>query len=147
MVESIQVCPCGIYTKICPIYIADKGNHTRLKEILAGALNVTADEIACNGCLLESPFVNCQTCAIKACVVEKDIEGCYQCHDFPCQNIKDKDDITKKVILRAVPALRELGMEKFIEAEAKHYQCPNCGEQLFMGVRKCRNCQQPVEFD
>ena len=148
MAVSMKVCPCGIYREICPIYIADKGSHTRLKEILAGAFNVTADEIACDGCLSDTPFVHCQTCAIKSCVVGKDIEGCYKCEDFPCQIIEDEPDpTTKRVILRAVPALRELGIEKFMEEEVKHYQCPHCGYQLFMGVQKCRNCKNPVSLD
>ena len=147
MAESSYVCPCGIYPKICPIYVADKGNHARLKEIIAGVNNVGSDDIACDGCISEKPFVNCQTCAIKSCVLTKGIEGCYQCEVFPCKAIEDKDAITRSVILRAIPALKQLGAEKFVEAEMKHYQCPHCGYQLFMGAQRCRNCKNPVNLD
>jgi len=147
MVESVQVCPCGIYPEICPIYIADKGGHTKLKEVLAGVFNVTADAIACDGCLSETPFVHCQECTIRSCVIEKGVEGCNRCDDFPCTNVESMDDNTKKVVLRAVPVWKELGTEKFIEEEMKHYQCPNCGNQLFMGAQKCRNCGNEVALD
>ena len=147
MVESFEICPCGIYREICPIYIADKGNHSRLKEILGSAFNVSANEVTCDGCLSEAPFVNCQKCAIKSCILDKGLKGCHLCEDFPCPNIETMDDITKRAILRAVPIWRKLGTEEFIEKELKHYQCPQCNNQLFMGAQKCRNCGNPVALD
>jgi len=145
--ESYSIAPCGIYCfGICPIFIADKGDHGRLKEILAAEMKVTAQEIKCDGCLSPSPFVICQTCNVRGCIVKKEIEGCYVCDEFPCKIIEDGADVVgRKAILRAVPLIRELGKEQFMKVELEHYQCPLCGYQLFMGARKCHNCKNDVE--
>ena len=141
------VAPCGIYCGICPIYIADKGNHIHLKEVLAAEFKIAVNEIKCDGCLSDNPFVNCSTCAVRDCIIAKRIEGCYKCDDFPCSIIEEMPDaIGKQVILRSVPLLRKLGIERFIEEETKHYQCPYCGHQLFMGVKRCRNCNNAVNL-
>ena len=143
-----SVDPCGIYPGICPIYIAAKDKHSRLKQILASELNVSVREIRCNGCLSKNPFIKCHECKVRDCVIARGIEGCHACPDFPCPKIEGMTDpVGKKVILRAVPALRQMGVAKFIEEEIRHYQCPHCGYQLFMGVGRCRNCNNSVSLD
>ena len=85
--EDKLLAPCGIYCGICPTYIADKGNHIKLKEILAAEFKISADEIKCDGCFSPAPFVNCQTCTVRNCIIAKKVEGCFKCDDFPCQII------------------------------------------------------------
>ncbi len=50
-------------------------------------------------------------------------------------------------MLRAIPAWRELGTEKWVREEEKRYKCPNCGIQLFHGVKKCINCEFAFNLD
>ena len=148
MMDDKLLAPCGIYCGICPIYIAGKENHTGMKEILASNLNTSANEIRCDGCFSAEPFVNCADCTVRNCIIERDIEGCFACNDFPCRTIEDMEDATgKKVILRSVPLLQKLGPANFIEEEQKHYLCPYCGYQLFMGAQRCRNCGNKVDLD
>ena len=147
--KQYMIAPCGIYCNgICPIYIAERDNHSRLKEIIATQYNLTPADVRCDGCLSESPFAECQSCTVRDCVISKDIEGCYICDEFPCQVIEDMPDPAgKKAILRAVHLIRELGKDRFTEEIIKYYQCPHCGYQLFIGAGKCRNCKNPVDVD
>ena len=147
--------PCGLYCGVCAIYIAHKRNSTRMKEgtltVLQRLPNVDGvgvEDIHCEGCLSDDLFKYCQVCAIRSCAQDRQIEGCHRCSDFPCKHIDDFPiSVGKKVILRSVPAWRELGTEKWMEEEEKRYRCPHCGEKLFRGVRKCRGCGQAVDVD
>lgn len=140
--------PCGLYCGVCPILIAHRDNNIKFKERLAPVYNVTPDQLKCEGCFSDNLWGHCQVCAIRTCVLKKEIEGCHQCNDFPCEHIEAfRIPVGKKVILRAIPAWRELGTERFIEEEEKRYQCPKCSSKLFRGVQKCRNCGSPVDVD
>jgi len=140
--------PCGLYCGVCGIYIAHKDNNMKFKERLAGVYGVNVEDIRCEGCLADDVFFYCRTCPIKSCVAEKGIEGCHQCDEFPCKLIDDFPmPVGKKVILRSIPAWRELGTEKWMEEEEKRYHCPNCGYPLFRGAKRCRNCKEGVDVD
>ena len=99
------------------------------------------DKINCRGCRSDSVYRYCAVCAIKSCTIKKGYVGCHQCADFPCDEI-DYFPVPegKKNILRAIPSWKELGTEAFIEAEEKLFSCAHCGNQLFRGARKCRQC-------
>ena len=149
--------PCGLYCGVCGIYIAHRDDNVKFKERLVPVysvdiygvnLNLGVDDIKCEGCLSDELFVSCRDCPMRNCTAEKGIEGCHQCDDFPCKYIDDFPiAVGKKVILRAIPAWRELGTEKWIEEEEKRYHCPHCGYALFRGAKRCRSCKQPVDVD
>ena len=140
--------PCGLYCGVCGVYIAHRDDNQKFKERLATVYGVSADDVRCKGCLSDELFVYCQTCPIRSCTIEKGIEGCHQCNDFPCALIEDFPlPVGKKVILRAIPTWRELGTERWMDEEEKRYLCPHCSYVLFRGVKRCRSCRQPVDVD
>ncbi len=149
--------PCGLYCGVCGILMATRDNNEKFKERLAGVYHLKPEEIFCEGCLSEKPFIFCQSCAIKSCTRERGYQGCHQCSDFPCQAIDSFHPVRnkpapgkaaalsqvvslqvvdspmpvgKKVILRTIPAWRELGTEKWVDLEEKRYLCPECGYPL-----------------
>lgn len=151
-INKALLAPCGLYCGVCAIYIAHRDNNLKLKEKLMNVYKPfaeTIDDIQCLGCLSdEVVFGYCQTCPIKSCVKEKELEGCYQCDEWPCKNIKRFPiAVGKKVIMRAIPQWRELGTEKWVEQEEMRYQCPECGNSLFRGVRRCNKCKIAVDVD
>jgi len=67
---------------------------------------------------------------------------------FPCKHIDEFPiAVGKRVILRSIPAWRELKTAAWMEAEEKRYTCPNCGYKLFRGVKRCRRCKESVDLD
>ena len=151
-VKKELLAPCGLWCGVCSIYIAHQDNNTKFKEKLlhvyrAFAKNV--DDIACTGCLSDDiVFPVCRKCPIKNCCKEKSIDGCHQCDEFPCKFIDNFPiPVGKKVISRAIPYWREHGTEKFVEEEKKRYHCPECGNQLFRGAKRCNKCKIPVDVD
>jgi len=140
--------PCGLYCGVCGVFIAHRDDNHKFKERLAEVYRVAPDEVRCRGCDSDELFFYCQTCPIKECTAKKGIEGCHQCGDFPCDIIDAFPmPVGKKVMLRAIPAWRELGTEKWIAEEEKRYHCPHCGFGLFRGAKRCRNCKQTVDVD
>ena len=139
---------CGLYCGVCAIYIAHRDNNDKSKEKLAGAYGVAQEEVKCEGCLSDTPFVYCKSCKIKDCANEKGYEGCHQCDDFPCEHIDNFPVPTgKKVILRSVPHRREVGTEAWVKAEEDRYKCPECGNATFRGARRCKECKTEVDLD
>ena len=149
MKEKMELAaPCGLYCGVCGIYIADRDNNEKFKEKLSTVYNVGVEKIRCKGCLSDDVFFYCQVCSIKSCTIEKGIEGCHQCSDFPCKLIEEFPmPVGKKVILRSIPTWKELGTERWMEEEEKRYHCPHCDYPLFRGSKRCRNCKQAVDLD
>ncbi|MGD9099044.1 MAG: DUF3795 domain-containing protein [Anaerolineae bacterium] len=151
-----HVAPCGLYCGVCRIYQATRADDRkflgRITKIYARHLpdlgHVTLDDILCDGCLSERRSITCRVCAIRECVGQKGFPGCHECHDFPCAFIDEFPmPVGKKVILRAIPYWRAHGTEQWILAEEERYRCPECGQKLFRGVKRCQYCKSPVDLD
>ncbi len=140
--------PCGLYCGVCGVLIAHRDNNQEFKERLSTVHGTQPEDIQCNGCLSDTPFLYCRVCPIKSCTQEKQLEGCHQCNSFPCAHIENFPlPVGKKVMLRAIPQWRAWGTEKWIEEEEKRYHCPHCDYTLFRGAKRCRSCGQPVDQD
>ena len=154
--------PCGLYCGVCAIYMAHRDNNQKFKErlanlykggisgkgILPNSVQLTADDIQCDGCLSDNRFMHCRQCAIRACTRQKGYTGCQECGDFPCEHIENFPmTVGKKVILRAIPHWREVGTEQWIRDEEARYVCPECGNTVFRGVVACNKCKTPLDLD
>lgn len=147
-VDRQLLAPCGLYCGVCNIRIAYKDNNEKFKEKISVAYGLTPDKIRCNGCFSNDVFELCQLCPIKSCTKQKNIDGCHLCDEFPCQHVENFPvPVAKKVMMRSVPLRRELGAEKWVEAEEKRYTCPSCKHRLFRGVRRCNFCKTEVDLD
>ena len=121
-INKAILAPCGLYCGVCAIHIADRDNNLKFKEKLVDVykpFSKTVDDIKCKGCLSENQediFGYCKICPIRDCVKSKGFESCHQCDDFPCKLIdRFPIPVGKKVILRAIPRWKELGIEKWVE--------------------------------
>jgi hypothetical protein len=150
------ISPCGNYCGVCGVFIATRDNHDKFKEALAsvfkgtlpGGENLTAKDIHCEGCLSDQPFYYCKSCPIRDCTRSRGYEGCHQCSDYPCQFIEDFPmTVGKRVILRAIPHRREVGTEQWVLDEEARYHCPECGQGLFRGAKRCNKCRTAVDLD
>lgn len=147
-VDEKLLAPCGLYCGVCSIRVAYVTENEKLKEKISGFYGVPPEQIACEGCKSDVVFVYCRVCPISDCATERNLKGCHQCDDFPCERIDNFPfEQGKKVILRAIPQWRELGTEKWVEAEIERYKCPSCGAPLLRGFPRCGSCKQPVSPD
>ncbi|MFX0103329.1 MAG: DUF3795 domain-containing protein [Candidatus Hodarchaeota archaeon] len=151
-VNKDLLAPCGLYCGVCSIQIAYRDKNPKFKRALMkiySSFVKSEDDIKCTGCMSDGVlFDYCKSCPIRDCVKKKGFEGCYQCDEFPCKFIKRFPiPVGKKVIMRTIPEWKELGTEKWVEAEEKRYRCPECGNPLFRGAKRCNKCKIAVDVD
>jgi hypothetical protein len=148
--------PCSLYCGVCRIYQATRDKDLKTLGRLARFYSrrmpelgeLEAQDLLCDGCLSQRKSVTCQICAIRECVLERNIAGCHQCSDFPCHHIDQFPvDTGRLVILRAVPFRREEGTAAWIAGELIRYTCPHCQNKLYRGVRLCSFCRNEVSLD
>ncbi len=156
------ISPCGLYCGVCAIHIADRDNNEKFKQrlvnlykggvpgkgTLPGSEHLTTTDITCSGCRSDNLFMHCRQCSIRDCTREKDLEGCHQCKEFPCEHIDNFSmAVGKKVILRSVPYRRKHGTQKWIEDEEARYFCPECNNKVFRGAVRCNRCKIQLDLD
>jgi hypothetical protein len=148
--------PCGLYCGVCGVYYATRDSNQKFLEKLLGVYqgkipgleNLTTDDLLCDGCLSDRKSIFCRACAIRDCTGEKGYVGCHECKDWPCEHIENFPmPVGKKVILRAIPHWRAHGTERWVADEEARYVCPDCGNQIFRGARRCNRCGMPLDLD
>ncbi len=144
-IDKALLAPCGLYCGVCGIQTAHRTGDLRLKEKLAGAYGVKPEDIQCRGCMSDLVFKYCQVCPIRKCALERKLEGCFQCPEFPCAHINNFPfPAGRQEILEAVPEWKKLGTEKWVAGQERKYVCSGCGARAFRGARRCPKCKAPL---
>ena len=89
---------CGLNCSKCPAYVATQsGDPAELERVAAEwreAFNMpdlTAESLICDGCLpgeISGRLSGyCETCAIRACGVERGVATCAHCDEFACEKL------------------------------------------------------------
>ena len=84
---------CGLVCTDCEAYLAtqrgDMDALARLAERARKEFGVDLPPHAhmCDGCLATSgrQIGYCQTCQVRACGIQKNVENCAHCQDYPCE--------------------------------------------------------------
>ncbi|MBI4831072.1 MAG: DUF3795 domain-containing protein [Candidatus Lindowbacteria bacterium] len=140
--------PCGLYCGVCGFYRAYKTDNQKLKEKLGSFYGIEPKDIVCEGCLSDVVFGFCRACAVRACALEKNIEGCFECAEFPCVHIENYPfDVAKKYIMSGTKRRREFGTEKWIAWETAHYTCKECGAVAFREAKRCPECRVELKLE
>ena len=91
--EAQRLAYCGLDCHQCPTYLATQAEDDEMRVKTATFLNKTyglqvrAKDINCDGCRSESGRLldYCRACKMKSCAEEKQIKGCFECVDAPCE--------------------------------------------------------------
>jgi len=80
--------PCGLDCFNCPSF---EGNITEeWKKQVSAFLKIPVEEAPCKGCRDEKGYCKFgpnQQCATWNCVVEKGVQFCHECAEFPCERL------------------------------------------------------------
>lgn len=73
------------------------------------------------------------------------VRFCHECKDFPCKRLKalDKRYRTKYHLsmIDNLNAIKEQGIEHFLEKEKEKWTCPDCGSTICCHNGLCLTCQ------
>ncbi|MFP4396266.1 MAG: DUF3795 domain-containing protein [Anaerolineales bacterium] len=81
---------CGLICTDCPAYVATQASDRDALENVAAewremfnAPEITADNIRCDGCLVEGRKAGyCSMCDIRACAIERGVINCAHCDAY-----------------------------------------------------------------
>lgn len=126
--SAFLIAPCGLDCRLCRAYQRRRN--------------------PCPGCRAEDaakPKTRV-ICRIKTCpkVAFDGIEFCFECGEFPCAHVLHLEK-RYRAKYRTSPvenlvAIRERGMDEFIEGENREWACPGCGAMLCMHEEGCPRC-------
>lgn len=150
---------CGIYCGACDIMQAyQTGRTTRftsfLKESTVKAIHRAMGlkyddsrpfELSCQGCKTGSLFVNCSVCEIRKCAIERNIDHCVDCGDYPCPLFSEWQKMGLflphlKEAPGSLDAIQSRGVNRWLSEQEKRWKCPDCGTGFSWYSSKCAHC-------
>ncbi|MDO5553599.1 MAG: DUF3795 domain-containing protein [Planctomycetia bacterium] len=94
---TINIAPCGLVCSQCDAFRATQENNSEKLELVAACwrkLNscddITAEFLSCDGCMNSvgrKSYFCANMCKIRHCAVEKKVEVCSDCSQFPCEKL------------------------------------------------------------
>ncbi len=150
---------CGIYCGACDIMMAyQTGRKTAFASFwkestvkkIQRAMGIAYDEtspfeLACHGCKSDSLFVNCRVCKIRTCAMEKKVDHCVDCGEYPCGLFTEWQKV--KLLLphlKQVPdnleSIKKEGVNRWLSEQEKRWKCPECRTGFSWYSAKCHNC-------
>ncbi|MFX1563137.1 MAG: DUF3795 domain-containing protein [Promethearchaeota archaeon] len=91
-------------------------------EFMKGLEWLASQEEPCKGCRMGGGWSWWSDCPVRTCCMEKEIEFCYQCSEFPCKTLKKgplKD--RKQQVIEANLQLKKVGIKSWIQHLKKKY--------------------------
>ncbi len=95
---------CGYDCEKCPVHKATKNKDLDfLKQIVITPgityLEQTLENLGCLGCL-DKNTVNfmCSSCLIRNCNINKSINNCGYCEEFPCDKLNNISNETMEIL-------------------------------------------------
>jgi hypothetical protein len=120
--------PCGRDCFNCPFYLAKTSEN--FCKVFARKLNTEPDKIKCGGC--RNIKGDCQAlknygfsgkCKIYKCSIEKNVDFCFECNDFPCKllhPVADRGDkFPHNLKVYSLCQIKKLGLEEWAKNQAK----------------------------
>ena len=114
---------CGFKCNLCLIYRdnlkKDERNKQRFRDSLERIYGeqLTLEECYCDGCMTpesENPIRITADCTIQPCVIEKGLENCAYCDQYPCKDLEAKFVDYQKVKERFGGPLPEEDYQAFV---------------------------------
>ena len=124
------IAPCGMNCRICIGYFGYTMSGQKRK-------------MQCIGC---NPSGKSCAHLKKYCgkLKKKEIEYCYECLDFPCEQLR-KLDMKYRIrfdmsTVANLEYIRDKGMKKFLQEQEERYKCPSCQGVICVHNGKCYSC-------
>jgi hypothetical protein len=94
--------------------IAESQNVCDYDEFVKGLKWLASQDEPCRGCRFGGGWSWWPDCPVRDCVIQKGLDFCYQCSDFPCEKLKQEPLLAnKKAIVEANNQLKSVGVERY----------------------------------
>jgi hypothetical protein len=128
-----MIAVCGMNCSLCSAYLSLK-NELKTKGIRIAY---------CSGCRIRD-----KKCAFirKPCLLalKGKVKYCFECEDFPCDNLKTLDARYRKryrmSMIENLEHIRDYGIGEFLQAQQEKWACPDCGDIVCCHNGICYSC-------
>jgi hypothetical protein len=133
---------CGLFCPACNLFIGTTEDPARLQK-MAGRFRMTAEEVKCYGCRADKRGPYCDKyCKMTKCAVEKGIDFCGECPEYPCTELKtfQAQAPHRLELWESLARIKEVGYERWYAEMIERYSCPKCrtiNSAYDMACRKC----------
>ena len=122
------VAPCGMNCGLCMRHLRDKNT--------------------CTGCRSDDDgkAKSVLACGIRKCeTLRSNMSGfCFECDAFPCERLRRLniryDTKYHMSMVQNLEAIRDSGIEVFVESERERWECPECGGVRCVHTDVCIYC-------
>lgn len=93
---------CGYRCDLCAARSDDPEIRQKLVDgwrKYLGHQMYTAENVHCDGCMNEGRLAD-KNCPVRPCAIEKGVENCTYCDEYPCENLKDFISSREKFVKR-----------------------------------------------
>lgn len=102
--------------------IADANNACDFDEFMKGLGWLASQEQVCKGCRFGGGWSWWGDCPVRDCCIQKGVDFCYQCEDFPCKKLIGEPLLKrKKEMIEANNQIKSLGIESYMQLLKKRY--------------------------
>jgi hypothetical protein len=132
---------CGLFCPACTVFIATSEDPERLK-MLAYFTDLPIDDMRCYGCHSDKRNPYSEYCKMMKCAAEKGIEFCFECEQYPCEDLKIfQAALPHRIELwKNLERIKEVGYDKWYREMIDHYSCPKCHTLNSAYDITCRKC-------
>lgn len=116
------IAPCGLDCMDCPVH---ESNITdELRQRIAALSGKLPEDVACHGCRSDRRAPLCpKDCATLDCSRGKGVDFCFECDQFPCENLHPASDqaqtLPHNLKIYNSCRMEKIGPEKWLNEEAK----------------------------
>ncbi len=95
---------CGYRCDLCLAFKENIVKNDRRAELSDGwykcfGFRMKPDEIYCEGCNTPGkPKLIDLNCSVRPCVIEKGLQNCSECDQYPCENFRQREVVYENVI-------------------------------------------------
>jgi len=103
--------------------IANGKKACNFDEFMKGLRWLASQDKPCKGCRFGGGWSWWTDCPVRECCIQKGIDFCYQCEDFPCKKLKEEPLLEyKKSIIETNNQIKTIGIESWLPLLKKKYQ-------------------------
>jgi hypothetical protein len=102
-------------------------------------------ELKCQGCKSDEIFIVCRICKIRECAINKNVEHCSDCGEYPCKIYSEwnKNQVFMphiKDVRDNLENIKEVGTNQWILDQEKRWKCQKCGKSFSWYSTSCDSC-------
>ncbi len=133
---------CGLFCPACPVFMAHN-RSPELKPRLAEMMGISPEEVKCEGCRSTNRFALCkQWCTFDKCALERGVDFCGQCDEFPCAQYKafQLEKPHRIEMYEDQQRLGQVDVDVWLEEKTGQFSCPECGNLNSFYMLQCPEC-------